>query len=159
MIKAFGILLLATMNVFAFKPTKVSVENARQVFANVNKHEAAGEEFLKLTSNEDLTPLMKGYRGAIMMMMAEHKFSPVSKWNYFSEGRDLLEEAIGSEPQTVELIYLRFCIQTNAPAFLGYNHHIRRDKLFLTRALLTLQDPVLKKMIQSYLDRPQIKNS
>ncbi len=77
----------------------------------------------------------KGYLGAALMLSARYGMNPFRKHRDFSEGRLLLEEAIATDPGNAELRFLRFCIQSNAPRFLGYRGDLADDWIFLSRWL------------------------
>src|SRR4051812_42287583 len=65
-------------------------------------------------------PVYSGYRGAVYMLKAQHAYMPTSKLEHFNKGKTLIESAIKAAPNEVELLFLRFTIQTNCPSFLGY---------------------------------------
>jgi hypothetical protein len=129
-----------------------TLDKAREAYEKCVYSAKAGEVFLKETANEQqLTPVMKGYRGAVMMIMASHYFNPWAKLNSFNNGKLLLEAAIGEQPNDVELHYLRFAIQTNSPAFLGYTTHIKTDKEYLLKNLSKHENTIQRKKIAEYL--------
>jgi hypothetical protein len=64
---------------------------------------------------ETATPLQLGYKGLAALVQAKHSFNPINKMRYFSEGRELLDGAIVKDPTSVELHFLRYTVQDNAP--------------------------------------------
>ncbi len=96
-------------------------------------------------------PLYTGYRGGANMVMAKHVLNPFNKLSYFKRGRDLLERAIRSDRNNVELRFLRYTIQTNVPGILGYKSNLEADRQYIERSLGTLKDAELKKIIIAYL--------
>lgn len=96
-------------------------------------------------------PLYAGYRGAVNMLKAQHAYMPTSKLQYFNKGKTMIESAIQAAPNEVELLFLRFTIQTNVPSFLGYNANITQDKNKIIEAYKSIPDIQLKQMIQSYM--------
>jgi hypothetical protein len=94
-----------------------------------------------------------GYKGAARMMQAKHAFNPISKWNLFKDGKKILESAIASDPNNIELRYLRLTIKSNVPSFLGYSDKIATDKAFLLSKLNSINDKELHQMVTSYLDK------
>ncbi len=95
--------------------------------------------------------LLKGYKGANVMIGASYVFNPITKLNKFNKGRKLVEDAIINEPNNLELRYLRFTLQTNLPRFLGYTNQINRDKVFMINQLDVLKDTDLRFRIVTYL--------
>ena len=63
----------------------------------------------------------------------------------------MLEKAIVSDPKNVEIRFMRFCVQTNAPYFLGYNNNISSDKLAIIKAWSPLSDLDLKEKIRKFM--------
>lgn len=97
---------------------------------------AANHLFEKLESTDETEPARFGYRGMSNFMQAYHAINPLSKLRFFLAGKAILERAIQVEPDNTELRYLRFTVQTNAPAFLNYRRCIQEDKKFLLEALM-----------------------
>jgi hypothetical protein len=95
--------------------------------------------------------LITGYAGISWMMKAEHAFNPYNKLSYFFKGRDLLEAAIAGDKNNAELRFLRYCVQTNAPGFLGYNGNKTADKALIAACYPLMKDNDLKKRIRDYM--------
>jgi hypothetical protein len=100
---------------------------------------------------EQNNPIMAGYKACGQMMMASYGFNPIQKMNRFNEGKTLLEKCIKQDSKNVELRFLRFTVQTQAPAFLQYNNHIKQDKYLILKSIPTLKDKHLKQFMTSYL--------
>jgi hypothetical protein len=96
-------------------------------------------------------PVLVGYKACGTMMMAKYVFNPFSKLSYFRRGKKILETVIAANSDVVELRFLRYSIQTNAPSFLGYNKHIAEDKMFLKKAVPLLNDAAFRTRINDYL--------
>lgn len=128
------------------------VQALRKLYAASPKNEAACKELVSRASTFSKIPLYEGYYGSGYMMMANHYYNPYKKLKSFIEGKDILEHAIKLEPNSIELIFLRYSIQANAPSFLGYNKNLQSDKNKLKQSLPGMQDVDLKNRIQSYLN-------
>jgi len=99
----------------------------------------------------------KGYLGAALMLSARYGINPFRKHRDFSEGKVLLEEAIAKDHGNAELRFLRFCIQSNAPRFLGYRDDLAGDWLFLSRWLEgSTAHSELRRRIAESLNNPAI---
>lgn len=101
--------------------------------------------------NETNNPVLGAYKASASMMMAGYVFNPVSKLSYFNKGKDLLEKCINSDSINIELHYLRFAMQAEAPSFLGYKDFISADKKFILEKVDSVKDNQLREMIVSYL--------
>jgi len=129
------------------------VESIRILFQKAQSSEKVCLELIDRLEpfNEGNNTLLMGYRACATMLMAKHVFNPFSKLSYFKRGRDILEKAIKSDRDNIELRFLRYTIQTNVPSFLNYNQFKESDRLFLVNSISKLTDQKLKKIIIAYL--------
>jgi len=129
------------------------VENIRVLFYKAQSSEKVCRELIDRLEpfNEANNVLFMGYRACAVMLMAKHVFNPFSKLSYFKKGKEMLEKAIKSDRDNIELRFLRYTIQTNVPSFLNYSQSKEIDRLFLVNSLSKLNDQKLKKIITSYL--------
>lgn len=146
----FIVLFLLSSSVMAQTPL------IKDVRLMLHKATIKEEDCIKLIDilapyNEKNNPLFFGYRGGATMIMAKHVFNPFSKLSYFKKGKNILESAIQADKNNVELLFLRYTIQTSVPSFLNYSNNKEKDKLFLMKALADLKDQDLKKIINAYL--------
>lgn len=119
--------------------------------ASVNKNDAElFSDFLASAPDLEKT-LLSGYQGISYMIRANHSWNPYIKLSFFTKGKDLLDEAIKKDPSNLELRFLRFCVQTNAPVFLGYSGMIEQDKTLILKAYSLSKDSDLKNRIKKYL--------
>jgi hypothetical protein len=110
------------------------------------------DALIALLDQQPVSPVITGYKGCATMLKAKHTFSPAGKLRLFRQGKALLEQAIGQE-DNIELRYLRFGVQSKAPAFLGYNGQIQQDKTFLIAQLQegSIADKELYGLIKTFL--------
>src|SRR5690606_38975071 len=136
---------------FAASPTLVEL---RSLFEKSTREEKYCLELIQLLEpfDED-SPLLYGYKGSAKVLMAEHRFNPLTKLSYFNEGTQILEKAILRAPQNVELRFLRYSIQSNAPFFLNYDVNLEMDKQFLKEKLPDIEDKHLQNIITVYLKK------
>lgn len=129
------------------------MHNVRSLYQKAATEEKACEKLVNLLESNDAKqhPLLLGYKGSATMMMANYVVNPFTKLSYFEEGKNMLEKAIKDDSENVELRFLRYAAQTNAPSFLGYDEHIASDKEFLLQSADTVEQPV-KKLIESQLN-------
>lgn len=144
------LLFTTTLLAFFLSPDPGNLRNLYQKGAH---DESKVKELLNLCSRNPGSPLYLGYTGAAKMLMAKHAFNPLTKYNWFSEGRSLLEQAIQSDRSNPELRYIRLSIQINTPAFLGYKNEMAADRAFLQLALPVIKDEQLKLLIQNLLNQ------
>ena len=126
----------------------------RRAFLTYPDNEGIIANLYKKLSDHDLSQrsTLLGYQGAAQARLAEFAVNPYTKLNKFTEGRKTLEQAIQMDPENYELRYLRFLIQTNCPAMLGYSSDIPADKeLIMNRLANTEKDTLLWNNMTAYL--------
>ena len=132
--------------------------NLRKSFAIAADNKSSSRDFQEISQNElKLNPnnkIIQAYHAAALMVSSKFGFNPINRLNKFKKGKELLESIISSNPDKLELIYIRLAVQTNAPSFLKYNTDINSDKNKLLYALeqKLIQDKELKLNIQSFLN-------
>jgi hypothetical protein len=98
-------------------------------------------------------PLENAYRAMAQMIMAKSTVWPFTRLGYFRTGRAMLEASIREDVTSVELRYLRFCVQTNVPFFLDYSSNIEEDKSFIITNWNKINDDDLRHRIKMYMMR------
>jgi len=90
------------------------------------------DSLIRFVNNQN-TSIEKGYLGAGLMIKAKHEKKLHTKWQYFKKGKDKLEDAINSEPNSIELRKIRSHIQNNTPHFLNYKNNRKEDEIFIKK--------------------------
>ncbi len=145
-----AIMLTIINNSFAVTPSQ---EEIRSLYQKAAKEKVFCEQLIAITGSfdEQNNRLMAGYKACGMMIMSRYIFNPFSKLSNFLKGKELLEKCISKDPSNIELRFLRFTIQAEAPAFLGYNGQLATDKIFLLNAYKTSTDMELKQFITAFM--------
>lgn len=145
------LLLLLNSNASFVKPPQI--EDVRSLYLQAAHEEKACRELLNMLTpyGPDKAPLLAGYKACSLMLMGKYVFNPLRKLSYFNNGKSLLEKAIKYQPGNTELRFLRFTVQSEAPAFLNYSDSLEADKRFLLKSIPGLNDLVLKKWISGHL--------
>lgn len=125
----------------------------RTLYYRAIDNEQASALFLQELRRLDVTskPVVAGYLGIAYMLKAKFAYNPYTKFSNFVEGKNLLNKAIEADKRNVELRFLRFCAQANAPAFLAYRSNLDRDKQIILAAWARLTDTDLKRRIKEYM--------
>lgn len=98
-------------------------------------HKATLEHILTQHSHPAGQAVINAYLGCFTARLAEFSYNPISKWKYFSDGRKLIEEAVLSDSGDSEIRFIRFCVQSKAPTFLGYRDALTDDTRNVISAL------------------------
>jgi hypothetical protein len=85
-------------------------------------------------------PVIVAYLGTLDALKAKHAWNPYSKIKDLNLSRDVLQKAVAAEPHNMEIRFLRFSIQHNVPAFLGYGKNLNEDKAEIMAQLALKKD-------------------
>lgn len=139
-------MLLIAFTIVSLASHAMTLHELRTLFENATKKEVACQSLIKTLSaaSTPKTAINKGYLGATYVMMAIYVNNPFSKLSNFNKGKEILEQAIKQDPSNIELMYLRFAIQTNVPSMLNYYKHIPQDRKLIITAYPLIKDAELK---------------
>lgn len=144
--------LLISILVFVFlQGTSSELSTLRTLYNEAKASEAANNKLLALSSKNTSNATYKGYYAAGLMFKANHVLNPMSKLSYFNKGKLFLEEALKESKYNVELHFIRYTIQDNAPPFLGYNDQLITDRAILKSAINWHKDKELVNIINNYI--------
>jgi septum formation inhibitor MinC len=71
------------------------------------------------------------YKGASIVILSRFKKLISEKSKNFKEGAKMVEFAVASEPNNIEIRLIRLSIQEKAPKIVNYNKNKKEDKEFL----------------------------
>lgn len=148
------LLLVITCFIFSNSPANnPSIEEVRNIYQKAAKDEALCKKLIVSLQiyNESNNTSLAAYRACATMIMAKYVTNPFNKLSKFNEGKNLLEKCIEKDNRNVEIRFLRFTVQCNAPKFIGYNTSITLDKNFLLNALTSINDKQLKNIVIAFL--------
>ena len=110
-------------------------ETIRSLFKDAVNEKMKATELVTYIDICKVTPISLGYRGAAKMLLAKFELNVFKKYELFQEGKNELENAILWDSESVELRFIRFSCQTNAPWFLNYRCSLNRDKEILLHSI------------------------
>ncbi|PIB37860.1 hypothetical protein [Maribacter sp. 4G9] len=91
------------------------------------------------------------YKGAVFTLKAKHAKTVKDKKEFFQEGVAIIEAAVASNPENIELRFIRLSVQENAPKIVKYRDAMEADKNFILQHFSELKGGSLKNMIQKYI--------
>lgn len=97
---------------------------------------------------------IRAYKGALLSKEADKLKSVADKVKAFKKGALMLEAEIEAFPDNVEYRFLRFAIQENSPAILGYHDNLEEDKKMIIDGYANL-DNKLRKQISRYASKSE----
>jgi len=149
----FLLLVITCFIFFNSSANNPPIEEVRKIYQKAAKDEALCKKLIVNLQiyNENNNTSLAAYRACSTMIMAKYVSNPINKISKFNEGKTLLEKCIEKDNRNVEIRFLRFTVQCNAPKFIGYNTSIILDKNFLLNALSTVNDKQLKNIVVTFL--------
>lgn len=132
-------------------PSEELLEMRSHFHQAITDEKAANLLETSLSQIAEKTAIQLGYEGATKMILAKHASMPTRKYSLYNSGKLLLETAISKEPENIELIYLRFIIQTNSPSIVGYNQNLGSDRTYLINHTKAVTDRDLRTRISTFL--------
>lgn len=124
--------LLIGLSYLIFSGNLLAQENFSEMLEKANISEENCQEFYELmTAHRSQSSTAEGYFALATMMLAKIHGNPFTKLSYFNKGKHLLETIIESNPDNVELRFLRYAVQAKVPAILLYFNDQEEDKKIL----------------------------
>jgi hypothetical protein len=125
-------LMLLLFPVYAF----AQLESQRAAYLNAGKNDDGVRSFYNASASYPMnTALDKAYRGVAIAMYASLASTVVEKFNVFSEGKKLIEEAVVADWYNPEIRFLRFSVQAEVPFVVGYSSNLEEDAYVVIDAL------------------------
>lgn len=130
-----------------------NIKEVRKMYPLAMEDSGITDELYKDLSNvsEADNIILYGYKGAILTLKAKHAKSIKEKKNFFKEGVGIIESALASNPDNIELRFIRLSVQENAPKIIKYNTKIEEDKNFILKNLDKLDNNSVKTLIRDYI--------
>jgi hypothetical protein len=94
---------------------------------------------------------LQGYKGMSFMLLSKYSYNPYKKLYYFKKGSSILDKAIEEDKENIELRYLRYTVQCEAPIFLNYRSALSADLTFIQAQVNKIKDFDLKNRINHFL--------
>lgn len=140
-------------------PTKEDtnvLSEARVLFFSFDQPGCVSETLFEILQQSNAkSNVLLAYEGAAEASSASCISFPLSKLKRFNQGKSKINQAVLNEPNNLEIRFIRYSIQSKAPAFLGYNTEIENDLNFLIQTLsgdkTALKDEFLRKNIIKFL--------
>ena len=137
------ILIITIINLYSYAN---DISTIRELYVDAYKSDLncnkLGETLDTMKKNS--STLIKGYEGCFYFFKCKFESNPISKLIYFKKGKKILENAITLDPNSVELKFLRYNIQSNLPKFLSYHNKIEEDYNFINQNIKKMSDKKAK---------------
>ena len=145
-------LFLVLLFLISFSGYTQQLEEVRENYISAASERSVCKNLIKeLKEIPDKRPLELAYLGALQSIWAKHVFNPFSKLKTFKEGTRKIEKAVKQDSANIEIRYLRFSIQKNVPAILGYADDIEEDSVFIRNHVQNISSVSLRNKINEIL--------
>lgn len=109
------------------------IADIRKLYATVVISESNAKEFASKLADiqKEDNKTFVAYKGASIVILSRFKKEISEKSKNFKEGAKIVEFAVASEPNNIEIRMIRLSIQEKAPKIVNYNKNKKEDKDFL----------------------------
>lgn len=123
----------------------------RVAFKDASENKTNAKDFYDLVKSKEFSnnAIYEAYDGASETILSKYLESSLEKLEYFKNGAKKIEKAVSEDSNNIEIRFVRFVIQINAPGFLNYDENIDEDKAILLEHYSGASSSV-QKMIQEY---------
>ena len=151
-----AVLLTIFLLVLPTKEDTNVLSEARVLFFSFDQPGCVSETLFEILQQSNTkSNVLLAYEGAAEASSAACASFPLSKLKRFNQGKSKINQAVLNEPDNPEIRFIRYSIQSKAPAFLGYNTEIENDLDFLINTLTenetSLEDEYLKQNVIKFL--------
>lgn len=102
--------------------------------------------------------LILAYVAAFESVKSKHAFWPFTKLEYFNNSMELFKKVIDTDPQNLEIRFLRYAILEHVPSFLGYSKERNEDAQVIFLELLKNDYSSIKPDIQKGIAEFLLRN-
>jgi hypothetical protein len=136
----------------------IRIEDIRDAYKTCNESKEKAEQFYELTQKglQNKGAIYQAYHGAALALKASFSWNPFSKISYFNKAKKMIDEAILSEPDNIELRMIRLSIQTNTPKIADYYKNLEEDKDYIFDNIDKVDDKDLKLYIENFIAQSAI---
>ena len=131
--------------------SKITLEDIRNNYQLAVDDEEICRAMIQRLGDDPDDEIQLAYWGGFQTIWANHVANPIAKLNSFNKGKSNIDKAAKLAPDNLEVIFIRYSVQKNSPGFLGYKHHLKEDRIFLTENIRKITSPTLKKMVENVL--------
>ena len=86
------------------------------------------------------------YRTVADLMLIKYKYNPLYKLKLFTDYSKKIDSIVAKNLNSIEIRFLRYCVQKKSPRFLGYNDDLELDYQFIIKNI-----DIQSKELQEYI--------
>ena len=125
--------LLFSIFYFLLSFSNPELSEVRKLYPNAANSESTAREFASRFSGvtNESTKTLVAYKGASITMVSKYTKKVSDKIKNVKEGIKLIEFAVASEPNNIEIRLIRLSVQENAPKIVKYSKNKNEDVVFI----------------------------
>tara|TARA_B100001113_G_C20913754_1_gene536909 strand:+ start:28 stop:486 length:459 start_codon:yes stop_codon:yes gene_type:complete len=140
-----------------FSNAQSDIQDIRKIFTLSTGSYLKCTQLNEMTSDKvSISPIYHSYNIVSKILESKYLKNPVKKFKVFKENTKLLDSLLVFHPKILEIRFLRYSIQLNAPKILGYTNFVKEDYEFIMKHIV-YADEELKKFILPTMSK--LKNS
>ena len=129
------------------------VKEVRKIFLLSSDSQLKCSQLNKMTSEKvNESPIYHSYNIVSKIIESKYLINPLKKVKVFKENTKRLDSLLVIYPKILEIRFLRYSIQSNAPKILGYTNFVSEDYEFIMNNI-SYADEDLKKIIMSFMSK------
>lgn len=131
------------------------ISEVRNLYRYAKDSKQNTEKFYEVVQkmNYEEDSILSAYYGCALTLRASYAERRGDKLSFFKKGKKLIEAAIASDPNNIELRMIRLSVQSSAPRITRYYKNIDTDKIFLVENINKVSSPKLKEFIKGFMSR------
>lgn len=118
-----------------FLALAINISAVRGLYQEAINDSSAADKLVNATEKLKSQAAMRAYYGTGLALQAKHSWNPATKLSKAKDAATELNAAVQSSNEDLEIRFLRFSFEANAPSFLGLSSHIVSDKKWILEHL------------------------
>ena len=145
--------ILVLLFFFNFSNAQSDIKDIRKIFIlSTDSYQKCSQLNRMSSERVSICPIYHAYNIVSKILESKYLRNPVKKFRVFKENTKLLDSLLVYHPKILEIRFLRYSIQINAPKILGYTTFVKEDYEFIMKNI-SYADEDLKKIITSFMSK------
>ena len=145
--------ILVFLFFFNFSNAQSDIQDIRKMFIlSIDNYQKCSQLNRMSSERVSICPIYHAYNIVSKILESKYLRNPVKKFKVFKENTKLLDSLLVSHPKILEIRFLRYSIQINAPKILGYTNFVKEDYEFIMKNI-SYADEDLKNIIISFMSK------
>lgn len=123
---------IISVMMFFYCNSQTNIKEIRETFILASNNSNDCEKLEEITKyNHVEEPVVYSYHLSAKILKSKYMINPFKKYSVFQSSSKKLDSVVIQNPNSVEIRFLRYLIQFNAPKVLGYYDFLESDYMFI----------------------------